>query len=215
MKKNSLIVEILKIIGAIIAGILLWLIIFSFALPAQADGSASEPFPGAMCVLGTATAFIVLLIINYNTMQKAFQKTKSSFSNIKVFEERTQRLLTKANKVADKYMQHEKEIQIKVSENRTPKIKVIRNSSQFQAELENYPELKANESVMNLLSQIRESENMFAQSKIDFNTDVEVYNSMIHTFPNNLFSKICRFKDVEFYSDESNDDEISDEALGI
>ncbi len=215
MKKNSLIVEILKIIGAIIAGILLWLIIFSFALPAQADGSASEPFPGAMCVLGTATAFIVLLIINYNTMQKAFQKTKSSFSNIKIFEERTQRLLTKANKVADKYMQHEKEIQIKVSENRTPQNKVIRNSRQFQAELENYPELKANESVMNLLSQIRESENMFAQSKIDFNTDVEVYNSMIHTFPNNLFSKICRFKDVEFYNDDSNDDEISDEALGI
>lgn len=103
MKKN-IFLEILKILGAIIAGGFLWLIIFSFALPAAEDGSTSEPFPGAIIVLGVVTAVIVLLIINYNTM--------------------------------------------------------------------------------------------------------------IHTFPNNLFSKICRFKDVEFY-DESKENEISDEELGI
>ena len=87
MKKN-IFLEILKILGAIIAGGFLWLIIFSFALPAAEDGSTSEPFPGA----------IVLLIINYSTMQKARQRTLSSFSNIKVFDERTDRLLTKANR---------------------------------------------------------------------------------------------------------------------
>ena len=67
---------------------------------------------------------------------------------------------------------------------------------------------------MNLLEQIRESENAFAQSKLQYNADVENYNTMIHTFPNNLFSKICRFKDVEFY-DESKENEISDDELGI
>lgn len=71
---------------------------FSFALPAAEDGSTSEPFPGAIIVLGVVTAVIVLLIINYNTMQKARQRTLSSFSNIKVFDERTDRLLTKANR---------------------------------------------------------------------------------------------------------------------
>ena len=97
MKKN-IFLEILKILGAIIAGGFLWLIIFSFALPAAEDGSTSEPFPGAIIVLGVVTAVIVLLIINYNTMQKARQRTLSSFSNIKVFDERTDRLLTKANR---------------------------------------------------------------------------------------------------------------------
>ena len=38
MKKN-IFLEILKILGAIIAGGFLWLIIFSFALPAAEDGS--------------------------------------------------------------------------------------------------------------------------------------------------------------------------------
>ena len=85
MKKN-IFLEILKILGAIIAGGFLWLIIFSFALPAAEDGSTSEPFPGAIIVLGVVTAVIVLLIINYNTMQKARQRTLSSFSNIKVFD---------------------------------------------------------------------------------------------------------------------------------
>ena len=41
MKKN-IFLEILKILGAIIAGGFLWLIIFSFALPAAEDGSTSE-----------------------------------------------------------------------------------------------------------------------------------------------------------------------------
>ena len=84
MKKN-IFLEILKILGAIIAGGFLWLIIFSFALPAAEDGSTSEPFPGAIIVLGIVTAVIVLLIINYNTMQKARQRTMASFSNIKGF----------------------------------------------------------------------------------------------------------------------------------
>ena len=97
MKKN-IFLEILKILGAIIAGGFLWLIIFSFALPAAEFGSTSEPFPGAIIVLGVVTAVIVLLIINYNTMQKARQRTLSSFSNIKVFDERTDRLLTKSNR---------------------------------------------------------------------------------------------------------------------
>lgn len=213
MKKN-IFLEILKILGAIIAGGFLWLIIFSFALPAAEDGSTSEPFPGAIIVLGIITAVIVLLIINYNTMQKARQRTLSSFSNIKVFDERTDRLLTKANKVADKYMSHEESVQVGVAEKRTRQSRVIRNAEQFQVELEHYPELKANESIMNLLEQIRESENAFAQSKLQYNADVENYNTMIHTFPNNLFSKICRFKDAEFY-DESKDNEVSDEELGI
>ncbi len=97
-------------------------------------------------------------------MQKTFQKTKSTFSNIKVFKDRTERLLEKANKVADKYMANEENIQIGVAEKRTKKTKLIRNAQQC--------------------------------------------------FPNNILSKIFRFKDVEFYSDEE-ENEITDEELGI
>lgn len=214
MKKENIALQILKILATYLAGCLLWLLIFSTFMPADETGATTEPFNGAICLLGIITATIVVLIVNYNSMQKAFQKTKSAFSNIKIFKERTERLLEKANKVADKYMVHEENIQVEVAEKRTKNPKVIRNAQQFQVELENYPDLKANQSIMELLAQIRETENSYAQSKINYNAITEYYNTLIHVFPNNILRKIFRFKDVEFYNDEE-ENEISDEELGI
>ena len=213
MKKENVAIQILKILGTYLAGCLLWLLIFSTFMPADEQGATTEPFQGAICTFGIITATIVLLIINFNLMQRAFQKTKSTYSNIKIFKDRTERLLEKANKVADKYMAHEEDIQIGVAEKRTKKIRTIRNAQQFQVELENYPDLKANQSIMQLLSQIEETENAYAQSKINYNTSVEYYNTTIHSFPNNILRKLFKFNDVEFYTDESI--EISDEELGI
>lgn len=214
MQKKNVLLELLKLIGMVIAGWLLWLIIFSTFMPADETGATTEPFPGAIVILGIATALIVSLVVKYNTMQKAFQKTKAAFSNITVLKERADRLLEKANKVADKYMVHEEQIQIGVAEKRAPRPRMIRNAEQFQMQLENYPDLKANESIAQLLSQIREAENAYAQSKIDYNTYVEYYNTSIHLFPNNLLRKIFKFEDAAFYTNEE-DSEISDEALGI
>ena len=185
-----------------------------FNIPPDETGATTEPFPGAICVLGIVSAFIVVFIVNYNSMQKAYQKTKSTFSNITVFKERTERLLEKANKVADKYMTHEADIQLGVAEKRSAKPKFIRNGQQFQMEVENYPDLKANESIATLITQIRDTENSYAQAKINYNAIVEYYNTLIHSFPNNILSKIFKFHDVEFYSDEK-EFEISDEELGI
>ena len=115
MKKSNTFLELLKLLGSCLAGCFLWLIIFSIALESDADGATSEPFPGAICVLGVLTALIVMFILNYNRIQNAYQKTKSSFSNIGIFKERSERLLVKANKVADKYMAHEENVQVEVS----------------------------------------------------------------------------------------------------
>lgn len=213
MKKENIALQILKILGTFLASCLLWLLIFSTFMPADEEGATTEPFQGAICTFGLITATIVVLVINYNLMQRAFQKTKSTFSNIKIFKDRTERLLEKANKVSDKYMIHEENIQIGVAEKRTKNIKTIRNAQQFQIELENYPDLKANQSIMELLSQIKETEDSYAQSKINYNACVEYYNTVIHSFPNNIFRRIFKFNDVEFYSDEET--EISDEELGI
>ena len=214
MKKENIALKILKILGTYLAGWFLWLLIFSTFMPADESGATSEPFQGAICIFGIVTATIVLLIANYNATQQAYQKAKAAFSNIKVFKEKSARLLEKANKVADKYMAHEKRVQVGVAEKRSKKPKFIRNAQQFQIELENYPELKANQSIMTLLEQIKESENAYAQAKINYNFYVESYNTIIHSFPNSMFRKLLKFNDFEFYNDEE-EKEISDEELGI
>ena len=214
MKKENIALKILKILGTYLAGWFLWLLIFSTFMPADETGATSEPFQGAICIFGIITATIVLLVVNYNTTQQAYQKTKAASSNIKVFKEKTTRLLEKANKVADKYITHAKDVQVGVAEKRAKKPKFIRNAQQFQVELENYPDLKANQSIMTLLEQIKETENAYAQAKINYNSYVEYYNTLIHSFPNSIFRKLFKFNDIEFYNDEE-EKEISDEELGI
>ena len=214
MKKENIALKILKILGTYLAGWFLWLLIFSTFMPPDDTGATSEPFQGAICLFGIITATIVLLIVNYNTTQQAYQKAKAASSNIKVFKDKSTRLLEKANKVADKYMTHEKNVQVGVADKRTKRAKFIRNAEQFQIELENYPELKANQSIMTLLNQIKETENSYAQAKINYNFYVEYYNAMIHSFPNSIFRKLLKFNDVNFYNDED-ENEISDEELGI
>lgn len=214
MKKENIGLKILKILGTYLAGCLLWLLIFTIFLPADETGATSEPFQGAIGLFGIITATVVLLIVNYNAMQQAYQKTKSSFSNIKVFKEKNASLLEKANKVAEKYMTHEEKVQVGVADKRTKRSRYIRNAEQFQVELENYPDLKANQSIMALLEQIRETENIYAQSKVNYNAYVEYYNTLIHSFPNSIFRKLFKFNDVEFYNDEE-ENVITDEELGI
>lgn len=214
MKKENIALTILKILVTYLAGCLLWLLIFSSFMPADETGATTEPFQGAICTFGIVTATLLLLIVNYNSMQRALQKTKSAESNIKIYKDKTSRLLEKANKVADKYMTHEEKVQVGVAKNRTTRTKIIRNAQQFQTELENYPDLKANESIMTLLEQIKETESVYAQAKINYNFYVEYYNAMIHSFPNSIFRKLLKFNDVNFYNDED-ENEISDEELGI
>lgn len=214
MKRTNVLLEILKLLGIFIVGCFLWLIIFSTFMPADETGATTEPFPGAIPVLAVVTAVITVTIIKYNTMQNAFQKTRAAYSNISVLGERASRLLDKANRVADKYMEHEESIQVSVADKRTQKVKTIRNSTQFQKQIESYPDLKANENIMELLSQIRDAENTYAQSKLNYNTSAEYYNTMIHVFPNNILRKLFKFKDVEFYTNEE-ENEISDEELEI
>ena len=88
MKKENVALQILKILGTYLAGCLLWLLIFSTFMPADEEGATTEPFQGAICTFGIITSTIVLLVVNYNLMQKAFQKTKSTCSNIKVFKDK-------------------------------------------------------------------------------------------------------------------------------
>lgn len=216
MKKPNIIIELLKIVGAFILGSLLWLIIFSAAAPADAE--EIEPFRGAIAILGILTGVVVSMGLKYNSMHRAYQRTKSQLSNIRILEERSASLLDKANRVADKYMNYEGNVQTRIAHERSTKVSGIKsrisNASQFQSALENYPDLKANENIMELLRQIQDCENLIASQKTSYNETVENYNVMIHSFPSNILSKIFHFKDAEFYK-EKNDDIISDEALGI
>lgn len=222
MKKNNLVLELFKLCISIMLGWFLWVFIFS-CMP-SAGGETNEIFPGASVVFGILTGVLVTLGNKFNNIQKAYQSTKSTRSGIKVYEEKEKKLLDKANRVAEKYMTYEERVQTNITKERSKKYEEkdtkslqIHSSRQFQAHLENYPNLKANESIMELLKQIKDCENALAYAKTAYNTSVEEYNSMIHSFPETILRIIFRFKDVEYYSINNFEDKelVSDEELGI
>lgn len=219
MKNQNILIEILKLLGCVILGWILWLFIFAATSPQESSGVA-EPFVGASVIFGIITGFIVGLGIKFNSVHRMKQHIFSMKSNIRIVEERSDKLLDKANRVADKYMSHEMAVQLGVASTRTPvapadKKKLIKNSHEFKTAIESYPDLKANESIMELLNQIKDCENTVANCKIDFNSSVEVYNATIHSFPAMLFRKIAGFKDLDYLDSSIENSLISDEALGI
>ena len=184
--------------------------LFFFVFTPSSVEEVVEPFNGASLVFVFLTGLIITFVYKLNNVSSLKQKANAVKSNIEVLNKRSDILLTKANKVANKYMKHESHVQKSVTYVR--KGQVILNSKQFWGMLENYPELKANESIMELLRQIRESENAIANEKMTYNDYVSLYNTLIHSFPLMLISFITRFKDLEFYSEE--DSSIpSDEEL--
>ena len=210
--KNSLAIEILKLFAWIFCAWIFWVFIFSVFTPSSVE-EVVEPFNGASLVFGFLTGVIITFVLKLNNVSSLKQKANAVKSNIEVLNKRSDTLLTKANKVADKYMKHVSHVQKSVAYAR--KGKVILNSKQFGGMLENYPELKANESIMELLKQIRESENVIANEKMTYNDYVSLYNTLIHSFPLTLISFITKFKDLEFYSEEDSSGIPSDEELGI
>ena len=217
MKKPSTLVEVIKLIITLILCWLLWVIIFSFTSPPEAEEMV-EPFRGACLIFGTLTALVITFGLKFNSMHQAQQRTKAMRSNIGIFEERATRLLDKANRVADKYMNFEGSVQVDIAHERNSGSRIkgkIHSAHQFQTALENYPDLKANESIMELLRQIQDCENGLASEKLAYNSAVEQYNLLIHSFPATILRKLFHFADAEFYQGAEDSDMISDEALGI
>jgi len=68
--------------------------------------------------------------------------------------------------------------------------------------VEKYPDLKSNQSFLELQSQLEGTENRIAVERKKFNESVEAYNSYIRLFPKNIVSSICSFeKKVYFEAD--------------
>lgn len=202
-------------IGVTIVGWLLWVVIFSTTTPVESDVMV-EPFTGASMILGFSTAIVLLLALELNSVNLLKQRVSQTLNNITIANKRSDNLLDKANKVTEKYMSFESKVisdiasAIKPEKNSSRKIK---NSSTFEQRINEFPEIKSNQSIMELLKQLRESENVVANFKLEHNDFVTQYNYRINSLPISIFKGIFKMKEVLFYSDSS--DLISDEDLGI
>ena len=123
-------------------------------------------------------------------------------------------LIDKANRVVDKYIVHESAVMEDIASGRkTFDATKVETANDFRTILENYPDLKANSSIMKLLEQLETSETRLLKFRMDYSSSVAKYNAKIHNFPFALFRRLFRFEDMEIKDDE--EEVVSDTELGI
>ena len=202
-------------ISMIVSSIIVLLLMCAF-VPADADGNLPSQYDKWVFICGIALALVVNFIIEYNSTTKLKYNVSKTEAEVKAALERRDSLLSKASRVADKYAGEEKELYSEFADARKGRIPVkVRTSGEFRAVVESYPELKANEHVHKLLSQIESSENILYNAKSAYAQSAAEFNTKIHTFPNAIFRKLFKWNDISAEAVLSAEEEITDEQLGI
>ncbi len=89
---------------------------------------------------------------------------------------------------------------------------IRRGLTKLFALAENYPDLKTNQSFLQLQSRISELENSLADRRELYNESVNINNTTLEQFPSNLIARIFRFSSadlLEFSTEEKQDLDIN------
>ena len=74
--------------------------------------------------------------------------------------------------------------------------------------VENYPQLKADQTFIRLMDELAGAENRIAVERMRYNEAVSVYNKSIAVFPNNLVAGFTGFRPKPFFEAESRASEV-------
>jgi LemA protein len=149
----------------------------------------------------------------YNTMQQNEEAVKAAWGDVEAAYQRRNDLIPNLVEVVKAYARHEQETLTAVTEARAKvgAMQVPKNIiddpkafSQFQEAqagmssalsrlmviVERYPDLKANQNFLDLQHQLEGTENRINVARTRYNKAVEVFNTSIRVFPNNLTNSL-------------------------
>ena len=86
---------------------------------------------------------------------------------------------------------------------------------QLFALVENYPQLKANENVMQLQEELTTTENQIGFSRQHYNSTVREFNTSIQTFPNALLAGIFGFRARDYFQIAEEDTAVPQVDLSL
>jgi LemA protein len=160
-------------------------------------------------MLAACVSLLVLSGCGYNTMQRNEEAVKAAWGDVEAAYQRRNDLVPNLVETVKAYTKFEKETLIAVTEARA-KVGTIQMSkdllddpkafSEFQAAqgvmssalsrllvtVERYPDLKANQSYLDLQHQLEGTENRINVARTRYNKAVELFNASLRIFPNNL-----------------------------
>ncbi|WP_174480407.1 LemA family protein [Spiroplasma endosymbiont of Danaus chrysippus] len=153
---------------------------------------------------------IILFIVSSNNFLRLQQSIEETASDIDVQLKRRFDLLTKLVDATKGYMKFEKSTLTDVVSLRSGKMETMSDLSKadsglnaafgkFNALLENYPDLKANTTVLQLQSGAKDCEDNIAAARRFYNANVKVFNSKIKTFPSNVVASTLNLVSKDYF----------------
>jgi LemA protein len=167
-------------------------------------------------------------VLMYNSLVRRRNQVDNSWSQIDVQLKRRHDLIPNLVNAVKDYMSYEQETLSKVTEARAAAINAGNAGPQAQAAaenaltgtlkslfavVENYPDLKANQNVMNLQEELTATENKISFARQFYNDSVLTYNNKIQTMPSNLIAGMFNFTARQFFQAPEEDRAVPEVKL--
>lgn len=174
---------------------------------------------GIIYVLSILLAIILLggcsVVGTYNGLVSEQTKVEQAQADVATALQRRSDLIGNLVESVKGQMNHETEVFTKIAEARA-KIGngsvTSKENQEAQGELssaisrlisltENYPELKSNQNVEQLMTELAGSENRIFVARKDYNKVATEYNQKLRSFPTVLFANMMNFKEAEIFKE--------------
>ncbi|GIV01194.1 MAG: membrane protein [Fimbriimonadales bacterium] len=158
-----------------------------------------------------------LVVYFYNSLAKMRNVVRSAWSDVDVQLKRRADLIPNLVETAKGYAGYEQETlesvvaarnrvasgDLSPAERAREETQLASRLSGLLAVVEQYPELKASAQFLRLQEELSQTENNIANARRYYNAAVRDYNTMIESFPTNLFAAVFGFGKQEYFELDS------------
>jgi LemA protein len=168
-------------------------------------------------IIGLVALIIMFVWATYNKLIQLKNRIQNAWAQINVELKRRYDLIPNLVNTVKGYMKFEKETLEAVIQARNTCIKASGVSEQGAAEnqlsgalrqlfalMENYPDLKSNQNVLNMQEELTNTENRIAFSRQFYNDIVLRFNESIMMFPGNIVASIFGFRKQDYFEVDMN-----------
>ena len=157
--------------------------------------------------IGLVLVILVTAIIINNQIIKHNNQVSQAFGSIEIYLKKRFDLIPNLVAMLNKYMAHEKEILLKITELRSQTEKANAPNEKIEASneltklmgrltvnVENYPDLKADKQFTHLQYELTDIEDQISAARRAYNSAVTIYNNKIQMFPASIVASIRKDK---------------------
>ena len=162
---------------------------------------------------------LVIIILMYNSPVQKRNKGKKALSSIDVQLKKRYDLIPNILTIANKFMEHERGLLENITALRAQAIKldssmgnienklkldgeIQRQMGQLMVNMENYPQLKSDQTMIQSMQTYNEVEEHIAAARRFYNAAVLDLNNAVELFPSSIIASIFNFKQMTFFKVE-------------